>query len=235
MTEFPSLTLQEKSHMNRRSNLGSVAFATLLFGSALTVTTASVFTLTPKAARATTVEPSSRWLDSVKAPHRQLFDSPMPLDGVPLIHVYNYYETLNKAFGVKDADIDGVLTFYGGTTFYGLNDAMWSKYRIGEFLGAKDAKGEFLTANPWRANPTILGMQLPEASIEGLKKRGATFILCNNALGLFSGMLAQKQALDPKAVHEDMKNNIIPGVELIPGMVVAIEQAHRAGLSYHRQ
>jgi hypothetical protein len=221
--------------MNRRSNLGSVAFATLLFGSALTVVTASVVTLTPKSATATTVEPSSRWLDSIKAPHRQLFDSPMPLDGVPLIHVFNYYETLNKAFGVKDADIDGVLTFYGGTTFYGLNDAMWSKYRIGEFLGLKDTKGEFVTANPWRANPTILGMQLPQASIEGLKKRGATFILCNNALGLFSGMLAQKQGLDPKVVHDDMKNNMIPGVELIPGMVVAIEQAHRAGLSYHRQ
>ena len=82
---------------------------------------------------------------------------------------------------------------------------------------------------------TILGMQLPQASIEGLKKRGATFILCNNALGLFSGMLAQKRGLDPKLVHEDMKNNILPGVDLIPGMVVAIEQAHRAGLSYHRQ
>ena len=158
--------------MTRRFNLGSVAFATLLFGSTLTVVTASVVTLNPKTATATTVEPSSRWLDSVKAPHRQLFDAPMPLDGIPLIHVFNYYETLNKAFNVKDSDIDGVLTFYGGTTFYGLNDAMWSKYHIGEFLGAKDAKGEFLTANPWRANPTILGMQLPQASIEGLKKRG---------------------------------------------------------------
>src|SRR3954468_6279463 len=98
--------------MDRRSNLGSVAFATLLLVSALTVITASVVTLTPKAAIATTVEPSSRWLDDVKAPHRQLFDSPMPLDGVPLMHVFNYYETLNKAFNVKDSDIDGVLTFY---------------------------------------------------------------------------------------------------------------------------
>ena len=221
--------------MTRRSNFGSVAFATLLFGSALTVVTASVVTLHPKPAAATTVEPSSRWLDGVKAPHRQLFDAPAPLDGVPLIHVFNYYETLNKAFNVKDADIDAVLTFYGATTFYGINDEMWAKYNIGEFLGVKNANGQFATANPWRANPTILGMQLPQASIEGLKKRGATFILCNNALGLFSGMLAQKRGLDPKVVHEDMKNNILPGVDLIPGMVVAIEQAHRAGLSYQRQ
>ena len=221
--------------MTRWSNFGSVAFATVLFGSALTVITASVITLKPSSAAATPVEPTSRWLDSVKAPHRQLFDAPAPLDGVPLIHIYNYYETLNKAFKVKDADIDAVLTFYGGTTFYGLNDAMWAKYGIGEFLGLKGANAQFATANPWRATPTIIGMQLPQASIEGLKKRGATFILCNNSLGLFSGMLAQKRGLDPKVVHEDMKKNLLPAVELIPAIVVAIEQAHRAGLSYQRQ
>jgi hypothetical protein len=48
-------------------------------------------------------------------------------------------------------------------------------------------------------------------------------------------MLAQARGLDAKVVYEDMKANILPGVELIPGMVVAIEQAHRAGMSYHRQ
>src|SRR5205085_544119 len=161
----------------------------------------------PTAARldpavASGIEPSSRWLDSVKAPHRQFFDAPQPEGGIPLIHVMNYYETLNKAFSVKDTDIDGVLTFYGETTFYGV----------------KDESGAFAVANPWRVSPTILGMSLPQASIESLKKRGATFILCNNALGLFSGMVAAKQGLDAKTVHEEMKANLVPGVELIPGM-----------------
>jgi hypothetical protein len=32
-----------------------------------------------------------------------------------------------------------------------------------------------------------------------------------------------------------MKANILPGVILVPGMVVAIEQAQKAGLTYHRQ
>jgi intracellular sulfur oxidation DsrE/DsrF family protein len=78
-------------------------------------------------------------------------------------------------------------------------------------------------------------MNLPQASIESLQKRGATFILCNNALGIFSGMLAKARGLDADAVYNDLKANILPGVELIPGMVVAIDQAHDAGLSYHRQ
>ena len=182
-----------------------------------------------------TIEPSSRWLNGLKAKHKQLFDSPSPAGGIPLVHVMNYYDTYNKAFGVKDADIDAVLTFYGATTFHGLSDDAWSKYALGEFLEVKDETGKAATANPWRAAPVVLGMTLAPASIEALQKRGATMILCNNALQIFSGLLAQKRGLDAKVVYEDLKANILPGVELVPGMVVAVEQATRAGLSYHRQ
>ena len=180
-------------------------------------------------------EPSNKWLDGLTSKHKQFFDAPTANGGVPLVHVMNYYDTYNKAFNVKDADIDAVLTFYGATTFYGLNDAAWAKYQIGEFLETNDGTGKPATANPWRAAPVILGMTLPQASLESLHKRGATLILCNNALTIFSAMLAQKRGLDPKAVYEDMRANILPEVDLVPGMVVAIEQAQRAGLSYHRQ
>ena len=187
-------------------------------------------------ASAATREPSNRWLDGLKAKHRQFFDAPAPAGGIPLVHVMNYYDTYNKAFGVKDADIDAVLTFYGSTTFHGLTDAVWAKYGLGEFLDIVDpATGKPATANPWRSAPVVLGMTLPQASIEALQKRGGTFIVCNNALQIFSGMLAKKRNLDATAVYEDLKANILPGVELVPGMVVAVEQAQRAGLSYHRQ
>src|SRR5688572_914433 len=187
------------------------------------------------ASSAESVEPSNRWLDGLKAKHRQFFDAPAPAGGIPLVHVMNYYDTYNKAFGVKDSDIDAVLTFYGSTTFHGLNDAAWQKYALGEFLEITDAAGKPATANPWRAAPVILGMSLPPASIEALQKRGATMIICNNALQIFSSLLAKKRGLDAATVYTDLKANILPGVELVPGMVVAVEQATRAGLSYHRQ
>ena len=190
----------------------------------------------PAATSSSTVVPSSRWLNGLKAKHRQFFDNPSPNGGIALVHVMNYYDTYNKAFGVKDADINAVLTFYGATTFYGLNDAMWEKYKLGEFLETNDpATGKPATSNPWRTAPVVLGMTLPQASIESLHKRGATLILCNNALEIFANLLAAKRGLDPKVVYADLNENILPGVELIPGMVVAIEQAARAGLSYHRQ
>ncbi|MGQ0650461.1 MAG: hypothetical protein ACT4P7_23215 [Gemmatimonadaceae bacterium] len=188
------------------------------------------------ASPSTAVEPNNRWLEGLKAKHRQFFDSPSPNGGIGLVHVMNYYDTYNKAFGVKDADIDAVLTFYGATTFYGLTDAAWAKYRLGEFLDTNDpATGKPATSNPWRTSPVILGLTLPTASIEALHKRGTTFILCNNALQIFSGFLAAKRGLDAGVVYADLKASILPSVDLVPGMVVAVEQATRAGLSYHRQ
>lgn len=215
--------------------IASVAVAATVTIAAARVGVAAAEPAKALATRPGPKEPSNKWLDGLTSKHKQFFDAPTANGGVPLVHVMNYYDTYNKAFNVKDADIDAVLTFYGATTFYGLNDAAWAKYQIGEFLETNDATGKPATANPWRAAPVVLGMTLPQASLESLHKRGATLILCNNALTIFSALLAQKRGLDPNAVYQDMKANILPEVELVPGMVVAVEQAQRAGLSYHRQ
>lgn len=184
---------------------------------------------------ATVSQETPAWLAQLDGSHRMLFDAAAPGGGIPLIHVMNYYDTFNKAYQVTDADVDAVLTFYGGTTFYGLSDSMWSKYQLGAFTNAQDASGAPFTVNPWRASPAILGGPMPQASVESLQQRGATFILCNNALGIMAGMVAQARGLESNAVYEDMKANILPGVTLVPAMVIAIDQAQQAGVSYHRQ
>jgi hypothetical protein len=236
-------TTQSSSEISRMLTTRTIARRTAIASSlaimtALGVAASRVTPLQAKPTSTTTgpVEPSNRWLDGLKAKHRQFFDAPAPNGGIALVHVMNYYDTYNKAFGVKDNDIDAVLTFYGATTFYGVNDAMWAKYALGEFTDAIDpATGKPATKNPWRAAPVVLGLTLPQASIEALHARGATLILCNNALTIFSSLLAAKRGLDPKVVYDDLNANILPGVDLVPGMVVAVEQAQRAGLSYHRQ
>ena len=131
-----------------------------LFATAAVVLGAIVLAPRPAAA-----QDGKNWIATLHGTHRMLFDAPATANGVPLVHLMNYYDTYNSAFKVADKDIDGILTFYGFTTFHGLTDAMWSKYNIGAFLKENDAKGVPFTANPWRAAPTALGMLLPPASI----------------------------------------------------------------------
>jgi intracellular sulfur oxidation DsrE/DsrF family protein len=179
---------------------------------------------------------ADKWLVGLNGQARQLFDSPAPVGGIPLVHIMNFLDTYNSAYKISDAKLNTVGTFYGSTTFHGLNDAMWTKYDLAGFLkGIGVDAGAGKSANPWRTEPQILGMSLPQASIESLQKRGTRFIICNNALSIFAGMVAQGRGLDAQTVYADMKANILPDVELVPAMVIAIGQGQDAGLAYHRQ
>jgi intracellular sulfur oxidation DsrE/DsrF family protein len=194
----------------------------------------------PRLLEAAAVAPSDNpdaWLEGLNAPHRCLFDSPQENGGLPMVHILNYLNTYNSAYGVKDSEINTVGTFYGFTTLHALNDAMWAKYRLGEFLSLKDASGAAPTANPWRTEVRVpaLGMTVAAASTEALQKRGTVFILCNNALGLFIGEVAKARGVDRAVVDKDFRANVLPGVTIVPAMVVAIEKAQAKGLAYNKQ
>lgn len=210
-----------------------LARGTALIATVATLTLA-IAGFTRSSAPASVSPPKDTWLKGLNGKHGQVFDTPDPGVGIPLVHIMNYYDTYNKAYGVPDSDLDAVLTFYGGATLLGINDAMWAKYKIGEFTKMNGPDGQPATANPWRSAPVILGGPIPAASIEALQKRGVTTILCNNALGVVSGLLAKARGLDSNVVYEDLKANMLPGVELVPGMVIAIGQAQKKGLTYMR-
>jgi len=68
-----------------------------------------------------------------------------------------------------------------------------------------------------------------------LQKMGSTFLFCNNALGLLVGQLVQQSGATPAAVSADLKANLLPGVVLVPAMVIAIEKAQSKGIAYNKQ
>ena len=53
--------------------------------------------------------------------------------------------------------------------------------------------------------------------------------LRHRALAEAVKMVAKQHGLSAEAVHADMKANILPGVTLVPAMVIAIEQAQKIG------
>jgi intracellular sulfur oxidation DsrE/DsrF family protein len=51
-------------------------------------------------------------------------------------------------------------------------------------------------------------------------------LTCKNSLGGFAGQLAD-------AIRGDLLGNLLPGVVLVPAMVIAIERAQAAGFAYN--
>lgn len=224
---YGTTTTNLSNRATRRVSRGRTSLAIAL---CLGVAAVGIF----RTADASTGQAPIEWLEALDAPNRMLFDTPASGGGVPLIHALNYMNSWNAA-GAGDAQIDAVVALYGATTFHGLSDAAWAKYSLGEMMGEVDAAGAPAVANPWRVAPTFDGATVPPASIEALSGRGATFIMCNNALTYFAGKVAAAHGLEADAVYADLKANILPEVTLVPAMVVAIDRAQQAGVSYHRQ
>jgi intracellular sulfur oxidation DsrE/DsrF family protein len=218
----------------RREFLGTIAAAAVTLG--LTGSISEAF-----AAPSTShddIVPSDKWLGSITGKHRQFFDMPNPDSGMGLIHVRNYLNTLRDTYKVTNPEATAVVSLYGMTTLLAFNDAMWKKYNIGSVLKVMDGSNAAATENVFAAAPSgasslsLTGAPLPipaDSSISALQQRGAVFILCNNAFNLFMGMLGGDKAAE---VRKEFEANMLPGVFLVPAMVVAINQAQTHGCTY---
>lgn len=180
-----------------------------------------------------------KWLDGLTAKHRQLFDFNAHGDGIGLIHMHNFIETHKSAYGATEKDLNVVGTFYGGTTPLAWNDKIWSKYKIGQALNLTDPATKAPVDRNWfnqprTGDPVFLNGMLMAASIESLAKRGATFVMCNNAFRLWVGRLAGMGLGKAEEIEPEIRANLLPGVVTVPAMVIAVNRAQKRGFTYMR-
>lgn len=180
------------------------------------------------------IDAKDKWLDDLKGKHRQFFDMPAPNGGLPLLHVRNWLNTWRDAYGTPDKELSAVGSLYGANTLVAFKDEMWAKYGFGKLINANDASGAPLTRNmfahPKTGDPFAFGFL--DASMEALQARGAVFLLCNNALGVWSGAIAKAAGKKPDEIRTELLAHLQPHVILVPGMVVAINKAQERGMSY---
>jgi len=195
------------------------------------------------------------WIKEVPGAKRCFFDCPQHMNGFGLLHILNYLATYT-ATGASAGQVGAASSFYGvgpaSSIALGFNDAMWAKYGLGEYLGLKDSSGKPYTRNvffsPTKADghllaqraqvPATIGMlgdAITGAGIPNLQKMGTKFLLCNNALGLWTLELEARGKGTAAAIDKDLRANMVPGVTIVPAMVIAIEQAQRAGITYNKQ
>ncbi len=195
------------------------------------------------------------WINSVKGTHRTLFDFPQHKNGVPLLHILNYVNTYQAAYKTTAGQVGAVGTFYGigpqSSISLAFNDAMWAKYALGDYTGLKDKAGRAYTRNLFHrptadelpllmqamGTPIIpgFGEALPAIGIESLQKMGTTFLICANALGAWCQELEVRGKGKMADIEKDLRANLLPGVVVVPAMVIAIEKAQTAGIRYNRQ
>jgi intracellular sulfur oxidation DsrE/DsrF family protein len=195
------------------------------------------------------------WIKEVKGSHRCLFDFPQHKGGVPQLHILNYLNTYATAYKTGAGEVGAVGTFYGVGTQASIplafNDAIWTTYELGVYTGLKDADGKHYTRNVFnRPTPRDLHLlmqaygtpmipaladAIPALGIENLQKMGAKFVLCANALGIWCLELEARGKGKAQDIEKELRANVLPGVTIVPAMVIAIDKAQEAGIKYNRQ
>ena len=217
------------------------SFLSRLAGAAAAVGVGGTF---PRSLVAQPTQAQDAWLDKQTGSHRCLFDFPTHSEGLPLLHMFNYLNTYASAYGTKAGDVNaiGTLYFVGPTSSIPLafNDSIWQKYKLGAYLKLDDPKTKAPSVRnmfnaPQAGDPVLFGGAFAQASIANLQKMGSTFLLCNNALGLFTGQMAQQSGGTPDVVGAELRANLLPGVVIVPAMVIAIEKAQSKGIAYNKQ
>jgi len=224
------------------------------------VSAAAAITLAPHrvaAAQTSHQAPSGPepWLQEVKGTHRCLFDFPQHKNGAPLLHILNYLNTYKEAYKAGPGTVGAIGTFYSigtqSSIALGFDDGMWAKYGLGEYLGLKDQSGKGYARNVFykpTANDAHLLMQafqtpnipeladaVPAIGIESLQLMGTKFLLCANALSGWCLELQARGKGKASDLEADLRAHLLPGVTIVPAMVIAIEKAQAAGIRYNRQ
>jgi intracellular sulfur oxidation DsrE/DsrF family protein len=218
----------EKITTHRRDFLGGVATLGAVVGLAELVATA-------QAAEPGAAGPDSgfgKWLDSIGGKHRQVFDAPEPNNGMPLIWPHVFLLTGAQAYGVPENELGAVIVLRHDAIPIAFRDELWSKYKLGEFFKITDPVSKAPSTRNFYLNSKPGELYFPEASIDRMLARGVKIGVCGTAIKVISGIVAKQINAEPEQVRADWLAGVLPGVQVVPSGVVAVNGAQSRGCTY---
>lgn len=171
------------------------------------------------------------WLVALAGKHRMLFHSHEKMDN-GIFYSTRFKTDYPKLYGVASTDVNSVLAAHGKTGVVTYNDAAWEKYELGKMFEIKESpkSDKFATRNIF-----LNGQDPEDPGVQDALNAGVVVLSCHNAMMEMARGLAK--AKDKKygtvdEIERDLTASLVPGVILVPAMVIAIERAQKQGCTY---
>ena len=172
------------------------------------------------------------WLDQLEGKHRQVFEVGRKIEDVPgpLHTVGNYLDAWRDVYHLEFPQINTIVGIAGSGFPINVNDAIWTKYKIGEKWQIPDGQGKSSADhNVFLEAPAS---DTKRASVKSLQARGTIFTQCNNALRLIAKEFALASHGTVDAVYTELVAGLNPGVRLVPANTMLIGLAQEHGCAY---
>ena len=174
------------------------------------------------------------WMDALTGKHRTVFDMSAHKNGKPLTQAKNYLDAWRDAFTVSERDLNLVIGIHGEGIPVVLTDALWTRFRIGEQYGVVD--GGTKTAGVRNVFTTMHavggGLVNSDQTVETLQGRGVRFLVCMNTIAGATKKLAAAGLGTPEEIRPALLNGLLPGVIVVPSMVVTFTQLQERDVAY---
>ena len=177
------------------------------------------------------------WLEAVKAKaHKQVFDIGTLETGPvsPLHFAHFWLNAHNEVYpGTTDAKLGAVIGIAGNGFPINFKDSIWAKYPLGEQWKVIDPDTKASSKRNTFANAKETGLPA-NWTVQKLQSRGVIFWMCNNALQLVSGMMAEATKQKADVVYAEFKAGLLPGVKLVPSHTMMLTACQEHGCTYQR-
>ncbi len=159
------------------------------------------------------------WVARVTGTHRVVFHSHMPTEGLALRWAQTYLDTQTTAYGIREQDCTVIVGLNGRSIGWFFNDSLWATYpKIGEIMGMPGDRSPMRDA------------------IATLTSRKVILLACANSIRASGGrFLPPDQRADRDRVTsfgEEVRANLLPGVDVVPAMIVTLQQAQDKACRY---
>lgn len=174
------------------------------------------------------------WMSKLTKPHRAVFDVAAHKDGKPLVQAKNYLDAWRDAFGVPDRELNLVLGIHGDAFPMVARDELWSRYQLGEQYDARDrSTGRPADQNMFSApHARSRGGLRDGQAVEELQARGVVILVCMNTISSAANKLAAARFGEYADIHAELLEKLLPGVIVVPAMVVALMRVQEIGVKY---
>ncbi len=172
------------------------------------------------------------WLNKITGKHKMVFDIPEPNGGFGLAWARVFLNTTNETYGTTDAENTVVVVLRHNAIPFGMKSDMWPKYKLGEAFKINDAATNAAAARNPFAYVKPGDLPFPGMAVDELVAKGVLFGICNMALTFYSAQMAKKTAMQAETIKKDWVANLLPGVQVVPSGVIAINRAQEKGCAY---
>lgn len=227
---------QQQSRFNRRNFIGAISTGAAALG--ITMYSSPLASATEKVRSLAAPDDPDEWFNQIKGNHRIVFDVTEPFKQQMLPFAWpRVFLITNEATGTSGKDCSAVVVLRHEAIPYAMEDRLWEKYKFGEVFNIEDSE----TKSPavrnafWQPKPgafKVPGVGEVAIGINELQDSGVMFCVCDVALTVNSAAVAQSINQDPAEVKKDWVAGILPGIQVVPSGIWAVNRAQEHGCSY---